>query len=129
MQFTYTNLAEAYDFARFRAYIDGETEPSIDVTMEPGMFAIAGPDLSRPPQAIWGFVMLGFAYERNTLEGESGEVRLSTVTRQRRNFPVPWVVSHTILVLRTSILQFSALYLRPSGPPYVAVTVGKTFFS
>ena len=34
MQFTYTDLAQAYGFARFRAYIDGETEPSIDVTME-----------------------------------------------------------------------------------------------
>ena len=78
MQFTYTDLAQAYGFARFRAYIDGETEPSIDVTMEPGMFAIAGPDLNHPPKGtsylppLWGNARFGHGGEVGNISHTGG---------------------------------------------------------
>ena len=65
MQFTWSgNAAEVH----FRAYIDGETSPSIDVQMEQGMFAVENPQIPEPTAARikvpWGNERIGRGGEK-----------------------------------------------------------------
>ena len=65
MQFTWSgNAAEVH----FRAYIDGETSPSIDVQMEQGMFAVENPQIPEPNalrmKVPWGNERIGRGGEK-----------------------------------------------------------------
>jgi hypothetical protein len=75
-------------------------------------------------------VMVGGAYETNAVAaGDSGDSWPSTLTLHLWLVPVPGAVLHTILpspliVFRIVTEQPIATYVRPSVPPYVAVTTG-----
>jgi hypothetical protein len=131
MQFTYTDLAAAYTGARFRAYIDGETAPSIDVQMEPGMFGIPGPDLDHPPKGtaylppLWGNARFGHG-------GESGGISRTGGGGRYFNFRIPFTTHVRLAVYssagngtsqqqqRTTLGMFSIVH----GAEGVAATAG-----
>ncbi len=65
MQFTWSgDAADVY----FRAYVDGETSPSIDVQMEQGMFAVENPQIPEPNASRmkipWGNERIGRGGEK-----------------------------------------------------------------
>ena len=124
MQFTYTDLADAYVGARFRAYIDHEAKPSIDVQMEPGMFGIPGPDLSHPPKGttylppLWGNARFGHG-------GEIGAISRTGGGGRYFNFRIPFTTHVRLAVYSTTATRkplgmFSIVH----GAEGVAATAG-----